>query len=100
MRILEEKDNKFSKGKNKFSNDIYKISDKIGYKISVTNDDDNKLHRKFKPAELLKVNKVDKTISKEYSEEVKSDNKKGKIINKLYLQYNKSNVFNGFLIIL
>ena len=83
VRILEEKDNKFSKGKNKFSNETYKISDKTGYKISVKNDDDNKLHRKFKPAELLKVNKVDNPISKAYIEEVKSDNKKGKIINSL-----------------
>ena len=39
--------------------------------------------QKFKPAELLKVNKVDKTISKEYIEEVKADKKKGKIINSL-----------------
>ena len=83
VRILEEKDNKFSKGKNKFSNEIYKISDNIGYKIAVTNDDNNKLHRKFKPAELLKINKVDKPISKSYIEEVKADNKKGKIINSL-----------------
>jgi hypothetical protein len=83
VRILEEKDNKFSKGKNKFSNEIYKISDNIGYKIAVTNDDNNKLHRKFKPAELLKINKIDKPISKSYIEEVKADNKKGKIINSL-----------------
>ncbi len=47
VRILEEKDNKLSKGKNKFSTDTYEISDKIGYKIAVTNDDDNKLHRKI-----------------------------------------------------
>ena len=83
VRILEEKENKFSKGKNKFSTDTYKISDKIGYKISVKNDEDNKLHRKFKPAELLKINKVDNPISKQYIEEVKADNKKGKIINSL-----------------
>ena len=83
VRILEEKDNKFSKGKNKFSNETYKISDKIGYKISVKNDDNNKLQQKFKPAELLKINKVDNPISKSYIEEVKSDNKKGKIINSL-----------------
>ncbi len=76
VRILEEKDNKFSKGKNEFSTDTYKISDKTGYKIAVTNDDNNKLHRKFKPAELLKINKVDKPIGKSYIEEVKSDNKK------------------------
>ena len=57
--------------------------DKTGYKISVVNDDNNKLHRKFKPSELLKINKVDKPISKAYIEEEKEDNKKGKIINSL-----------------
>ena len=82
VRILEEKDT-FSKGKNKFSNDTYKVSDKIGYKIAVKNDDDNKLIRKFKPSELLKINKVDKPISKSYIEEEKEDKKKGKIINSL-----------------
>jgi len=83
VRILESKDNQFSKGHAKFSNETYKIADKIGYKISVVNDDDNKLHRKFKPSELLKVNKVDNPISKSYIEEEKEDKKKGKIINSL-----------------
>ena len=82
VRILEEKDT-FGKGANKFSNETYKISDKTGYKISVTNDDDNKLHRKFKPAELLKVNKVDKHISKTYIAEVKADKKAGQVISSL-----------------
>ena len=54
----------FSKGKNNFSNDTYKIADKTGYKISVVNDDNNKLYRKFKPSELLKINKVDKPMPK------------------------------------
>jgi hypothetical protein len=82
VRILEEKDT-FGKGANKFSNETYKISDKTGYKISVTNDDDNKLHRKFKPAELLKVNKVDKPISQTYIAEVKADKKAGQVISSL-----------------
>ena len=82
VRILEEKE-MFGKGKNKFSNETYKISDKIGYKISVTNDDDNKLHRKFKPSELLKVNKADNPISKAYIDEVKADKKAGKVVNAL-----------------
>ncbi len=38
---------------------------------------------KFKPAELLKINKVDNPISKAYIEEVKADKKAGKIINSL-----------------
>ena len=41
------------------------------------------MHRKFKPSELLKVNKVDNPISKSYIEEEKEDKKKGKIINSL-----------------
>ena len=82
VRVLEEKE-MFGKGKNKFSNETYKVSDKTGYKISVKNEDNNKLHRKFKPAELLKVNKVDNPISKTYIEEVKADKKKGKVISSL-----------------
>ncbi len=82
VRILEEKDT-FGQRANKFSNETYKISDKTGHKISVTNDDDNKLHRKFKPAELLKVNKVDKPISKAYIAEVKADKKAGQVISSL-----------------
>ena len=82
VRILEDKD-MFSKGKNKFSTDTYKITAKTGYKISEVNDDNNKLHRKFKPSELLKINKVDKPMPKSYIEEEKEDKKKGKIINSL-----------------
>ena len=79
VRILEQKDNQFRKGQAKFSNETYKIADKIGYKIAVLNDDDNKLTRKFKPSELLKVNKVDNPISKSYIEEVKEDKQKEKL---------------------
>ena len=61
----------------------YKVSDKIGYKIAVKNDDDNKLIRKFKPSELLKVNKIDNPISKSYIQEEKEDKKKGKVVNSL-----------------
>jgi hypothetical protein len=82
VRILEEKD-AFSKGKNKFSNETYKVSDRIGYKISVKNDNDDKLDRKFKPTELLKINKIDNPISKSYIADVKSDKQKGKVINSL-----------------
>ena len=77
VKILEDKDI-FSKGKNKFSNDIYIISDKTGYKITVLNDNDNKLHRKFKPSELLKINKIDKPILKSYIEEEKDTKRKEK----------------------
>ena len=81
VRILENKDIQFSKGKNKILNDVYKIADKIGYKISVVDEDDNKLHCKLKPSELLKINKADNPISKAYIEGGKEDNKKGKITN-------------------
>jgi hypothetical protein len=65
LRILEQKGGENSKGNSKFSTDTYKMSDNTGYKISVTNDYKSKLQRKFKPAELLKINKVDKPIRKE-----------------------------------
>ena len=77
VRRLEDKD-MFSKGKNKFSTDTYKITDKIGYKISVVNDDNNKLHRKFKPSEQLKINKMDKPMPKAYIEEEKDTKRKEK----------------------
>ena len=51
VRILVDKDI-FSKGKNKFSNDIYIIADKTDYKITVLNDNNNKLHRKFKQSDI------------------------------------------------
>ena len=83
VRILEDKDNAFSKGKNKFSTDTYKVADKVGYKIAVTNDDNNKLHRKFKPSELLKVNKVDKPISQAYIDRAIQSKNNAKVTNKL-----------------
>ena len=66
-------DDQFSKGKKLFSNDTYKVADKIGYILSVINDNENKSTKKFKPSELLKVNKVDNPISKSYFEEDKQD---------------------------
>ena len=54
VTISEERENIFSTGKNKFSNETHKISSNVVYKISVTNDDNDKLYRKFKPAELQK----------------------------------------------
>jgi hypothetical protein len=62
---------------------LTKYQTKQGIKISVTNDDDNKLYRKFKPAELLKVNKIDKPISKAYIAEEKADKKAGQVISSL-----------------
>jgi len=82
VRILEDKDT-FSKGHHKFSVDLYKVDNKVGYKITVKDDDGKKLNRQFKPSELLKINKVDNPISKQYIDEEKEDKKKGKIINSL-----------------
>ncbi len=52
MRILEKKE-KFDKGKQKFSKEVYTIDKKEGYKILV-----NGTSRNFKPAELLKTSTV------------------------------------------
>ena len=49
----------------------------------MSNDDGNKLHRKFKPAELLKANKVDKPLSKAYFAEVNAEQKAGQVISLL-----------------
>jgi hypothetical protein len=51
VRILEKKE-KFDKGKQKFSKEVYTIDKKEGYKILV-----NGTSRKLKPAELLKASK-------------------------------------------
>ncbi len=56
-RILEKKE-KFEKGKQKFSKELYTIYKKEGYKILVKDE-----KRKSKPSELLKADKVSNPIS-------------------------------------
>jgi len=77
VRILEDKD-AFSKGKNKFSNDIYTIDKKEGYKIIVKDE-----KRKLKPSELLKVNTVSNPISQAYIDRTIQSKNNAKVTNKL-----------------
>ena len=81
VRILEQKE-KFDKGKQKFSKEVYTIDKKEGYKIIV-----NGTSRKLKPAELLKTTTVSNPIKEKYVQEKKEKKKKGKVINSLYTLY-------------
>ena len=77
VRILEKKE-KFDKGKQRFSKELYTIDKKEGYKIIV-----NGTSRKLKPAELLKTTTTSNPISEKYIQEKKEEKKKGKVINSL-----------------
>ena len=72
VRIWQDK-GKFDKGKNKFSNDVFKVEGRKGYKI-ITSDGI------YKPNELLKVNKVENPIPRKFIER----NEKGKTRSKNY----------------
>ena len=77
VRILEQKE-KFDKGKQKFSKDIYTVDKKEGYKILV-----NGTSRKLKPAELLKASTTANPISDKYIQDKKEEKKAGKVISSL-----------------
>ena len=77
VRILEKKE-KFDKGKQKFSKEIYTINKKEGYKLLM-----NGTSRKLKPSELLKASTTANPISEKYVQEKKEEKKKGKVINSL-----------------
>jgi hypothetical protein len=77
VRILEQKE-KFDKGKQKFSKELYTIDKKEGYKIIV-----NGTSRKLKPAELLKTSITANPISEKYIQDKKEEKKAGKVINSL-----------------
>jgi hypothetical protein len=77
VRILEQKE-KFDKGKQKFSKELYTIDKKEGYKIIV-----NGTSRKLKPSELLKTTTTSNPISEKYIQDKKEDKKKGKVISSL-----------------
>jgi hypothetical protein len=77
VRILEKKE-KFDKGKQRFSKELYTIDKKEGYKIIV-----NGTSRKLKPAELLKTTTTSNPISEKYIQDKKEDKKKGKVISSL-----------------
>ena len=77
VRILEQKE-KFDKGKQKFSKELYTIDKKEGYKIIV-----NGTSRKLKPAELLKVSTTANPISEKYIQDKKEEKKAGKVVSSL-----------------
>jgi hypothetical protein len=77
VRILEKKE-KFDKGKQRFSKELYTIDKKEGYKIIV-----NGTSRKLKPAELLKTTTTSNPISEKYIQDKKEEKKKGKVISSL-----------------
>jgi hypothetical protein len=60
VRILEKKE-KFDKGKQKFSKELYTINKKEGYKLIIK---DEKI--KLKPSELLSVKNISNPISQTY----------------------------------
>ena len=77
VRILEQKE-KFDKGKQKFSKELYTINKKEGYKILV-----NGTNRKLKPAELLKATTTANPIAEKYIQDKKEEKKAGKVISSL-----------------
>ena len=77
VRILEKKE-KFDKGKQKFSKELYTIDKKEGYKIIIKDE-----KRKLKPSELLKADKVSNPISQSYIDNKIKSKEQSKITNKL-----------------
>ena len=82
VRILEDKD-QFSKGKNRFSKEIYTVENKEGYKLTLKNALGEALKRTLKPSELLKVNAVENPISQAYIDKNKKAIANAKITTKL-----------------
>ena len=77
VRILEKKE-KFDKGKQKFSKELYTIDKKEGYKLIIKDE-----KRKLKPSELLKADKVSNPISQTYIDRTIKSKENAKITNKL-----------------
>jgi hypothetical protein len=77
VRILEQKE-KFDKGKQKFSKELYTIDEREGYKLIIKDE-----KRKLKPSELLKADKVSNTISQAYIDKTIKSKENAKIRNEL-----------------
>jgi hypothetical protein len=77
VRILEKKE-KFDKGKQKFSKELYTIDKKEGYKLIIKDE-----KRKLKPSELLKADKVSNPISQAYIHRTIKSKENAKVTNKL-----------------
>ena len=69
---------RFDKGKQRFSKEVYTIDHKDGYKLIVDG-----TRRKLKPSELLKTSTVSNPIREKYIQEKKEEKQKGKVINSL-----------------
>ena len=81
VRILEKKE-KFDKGKQKFSKELYTIDKREGYKLIIkVKFKDEK--RKLKPSELLKPDKISNPISQAYIDRTIKSKENAKITNKL-----------------
>jgi hypothetical protein len=77
VRILEKKE-KFDKGKQKFSKELYTIDKREGYKLIIKDE-----KRKLKPSELLKADKISNPISQSYIDNKIKSKEQSKITNKL-----------------
>jgi hypothetical protein len=77
VRILEKKE-KFDKGKQKFSKELYTIDKKEGYKLIIKDE-----KRKLKPSELLSVKTISNPISQTYIDNKIKSKTNAKITNKL-----------------
>ena len=77
VRILEKKE-KFDKGKQKFSKELYTIDKREGYKLIIKDE-----KRKLKPSELLKPDKISNPISQAYIDRTIKSKENAKITNKL-----------------
>jgi hypothetical protein len=77
VRILEQKE-KFDKGKQKYSKDVYTVDKKEVYKIIVKDE-----KRKLKPSEVLNATIVANPISQTYIDRTIKTKENAKITNKL-----------------
>ncbi len=73
-----QRERKFDKGKQKFSEELYTIDKREGYKLIV-----NGNSRKLKPAELFKTTTTANPIYEKYIQDKKEERKAGKVINSL-----------------
>ena len=74
----QRKKEKFDKGKQKISKELYTIDKREGYKLIIKDE-----KRKLKPSELLKADKVSNPISQSYIDNKIKSKENAKITNKL-----------------
>lgn len=81
VRILTNPKNIFTKEKPRFSKEIYKISDRGGYKFMVVDKNNKELKRHFSPNELLQVDetKLQNVNPINVSKQIKTNTKQAKV---------------------